>query len=274
LRTWADRGMRTIRPLFRTNGRFGTPQCHGAFQEWIGDPSPGKDRLPLDVRRGTLRTELVERSDGCGPVLIGRPVSDPSSVPGIIARARERKELASQEAETLRAFLVETIKKETYREWLGSSGLAHFFREDDWNDQDNHRKFALYALACFVDFFRPGQIDWRTPNPNDMQLVAKLLNLFEDSKDANKQRKMLRGLFDLKEKLNGLVVESSTGLSRADQELLIECRRLRLKAEARARWLQEKGFKGFGKSALTKYRENPDSMRALISAWTSEILEE
>ena len=266
--------MRPIRPLFLNNGRLGTPQCHGTFQEWIGDPSRGKDKPPLDVRWGTLRTELVERPDGSGPILVGRPVLDPSTVPGIIARARERKELASQEAETLRAFLVETIKKETYREWLGSSGLAHFFREDDWNDQDNHRKFALYALACFVDFFRPGQIDWRTPNPSDMQLVAKLLNIFIESKDANKQRKLLRGLFDLNEKLNHVVVESATGLSRADQELLIECRRLRLKAEARARWLQERGFKGFGKSALTKYRENPDSMRAQISAWTSDLLED
>jgi hypothetical protein len=266
--------MTPIRPLFRNNGRLGTPQCHGTFQEWIGDPSRGKDKRPLDVKQGTLRTELVMRPDGTGLILVGRPVSDPSSVPGIIARARERKELTLTETEALHAFLVETIKKETYRQWLGSSGLAHFFHEDDWNDQDNHRKFALYVLACFVDFFRPGQIDWRTPNPNDMQLVAKLLNIFVDSKDADKQKKLLRGLFDLKEKLNGLVVESSTGLSRADQELLIECRRLRLKAEARARWLQERGFKGFGKSVLTKYRENPDSMRAQISAWTSEILED
>jgi hypothetical protein len=266
--------MRPIRPLFRNNGRLGTPQCHGTFQEWIGDPSRGKDKPPLDVNRGTLRTELVERPDGSGLILVGRPVLDPASVPGIITRARERKELTSGEAETLRAFLIETIREKTYREWLASSGLAHFFREDEWNDQDNHRKFALYALACFVDFFRPGQIDWRTPNPSDMQLVAKLLNIFVESKDADKQRKLLRGLFDLNEKLNDVVVESSTGLSRADQELLIECRRLRLKAEARARWLQEHGFKGFGKSALTKYRENPDSMRAQISAWTSEILED
>jgi hypothetical protein len=266
--------MRPIRPLFRNNGRLGTPQCHGTFQEWIGDPSRGKDKPPLDVNRGTLRTELVMRPDGSGPILVGWPVPDPSSVPGIIARAREREELSSQEAETLRAFLVETIKKETYHEWLGSSGLAHFFREDDWNDQDNHRKFALYALACFVDFFRPGQIDWRTPNPNDMQLVAKLLNIFAGSEDAAPQRKLIRGLFDLEENLKGLAVESSTGLSRKDRELLIECRRLRLKAESRARWLQEHGFKGFGKSALTKYRENPASMRAQISAWTSEILED
>jgi hypothetical protein len=107
-----------------------------------------------------------------------------------------------------------------------------------------------------------------------LQLVAKLLNVYVDSKDADKQRKLLRSLFDLEENLKGLAVETSTGLSRADRDLLIECRRLRLKAEARARWLQRQGFKGFGKSALTKYRENPDSMRAPISAWTSEILEE
>jgi hypothetical protein len=266
--------MSPIRPLFRSNGRLGVPQCHGAFQEWIGDPSRGKGKPPLDVRRRTLRTELVKRPDGRGVILVGRPVYDPSSVPGIIARARERKDLTPGEAEGLRAFLVETIKEEAYREWLASSGLAHFFHEDDWNDQDNHRKFSLYVLACFVDFFRPGQIDWRTPNTNDMQLIAKFLDIFQDSRDADKQRKLLRGLFDLEENLKGLAVETSTGLSRADRNLLIDCRRLRLKAEARARWLQEHGFKGFGKSPLTKYRENPDSMRAQISAWTSEILED
>jgi hypothetical protein len=266
--------MKPIRPLFHNNGRLGTPQCHGTFQEWIGDPSRGKGKPPLDVRRGTLRTELVTRPDGSGPILVGRPVSDASSVPGIVARARERKELTSGEAETLRAFLIETIREETYREWLASSGLAHFFYEDDWNDQDNHRKFALYVLACFVDFFRPGQIDWRSPYQNDMQLVAKLLNIFGGSTDADKQRKLLRDIFNLKEKLKGFAAEASTGLSRADCDLLIECRVLRLKAEQRARWLQKKGFKGFGKSALTKYRENPDSMRAQISAWTSEILED
>ena len=266
--------MSPIRPLFRNNGRLGTPQCHGAFQEWIGDPSRGKGKPPLDVRRGTLRTELVKRPDGRGVILVGRPVYDPSSVPGIIARAREQKELTPGEVEGLRLFLIETIKEEAYCEWLASSGLAHFFHEHDWNDQENHRKFSLYVLACFVDFFRPGQIDWQTPSANDMQLIAKFLDIFQDSRDADKQRKLLRGLFDLEENLKGLAVETSTGLSRADRNLLIDCRRLRLKAEARARWLKEHGFKGFGKSPLTKYRENPDSMRAQISAWTSEILED
>ena len=181
--------MRPIRPLFRNNGRLGTPQCHGTFQEWIGDPSRGKGKPPLDVNR------------------------DPSTVPGIIARTRERKEFTCGEAETLRVFLIETIREKTYREWLASSGLGHFFHEDDWNDQDNHRKFALYVLACFVDFFRQGQIDWRTPNTCEMQLVAKLLNIFADPKDADQQRKLLRGLFVLEENLKGIAVETSTILS-------------------------------------------------------------
>ena len=266
--------MKPIRPLFRNNGRFGTPQCHGAFHEWIGDPSRGKDKPPWDVRRGTLRTELVERTEGRGPILVGRPVADPLSIPGIIARARERKELTPGEAESLRAFLLETISEKTFHKWLASSGLAHFFREDDWDDKGNHRKFALYVLACFVDFFRPGQIDWRTPNVNDMQLVAKLLNKFAKSSDTFQQKKLLLGLFDLKQSLKSVAVEASSGLSKTDQKLLLECRRLGLEGEGRARWLLKQGFKGFGKSALTKYRENPDSMRAQISTWTREILED
>jgi len=265
--------MKPIRPLFRTNGPHGTtPQCHGTFQDWIGDPLRGRLQTPLDERRGTLRTELVKRPDGNGYRLVGRPVPEPSSVPGIIAHARDRKQLLNPEAEFLRKFLIKTIEEKTYREWLLSSGLAHFFYEDDWNRRDNHRKYALYAAACFVDFFRPGQLDWRTPNTNDMQLVAKFLKIFAYSSERGKQRKLLQGLFDLKEDLNGVAVEASTGLSRKDRDLLLECRSLGLKAEKRARWLQNEGFEGFGKSALTKYRENPDSMRAQISTWTRKLL--
>ena len=264
--------MKPIRPLFRSNGRNGTtPQCHGTFQDWIGDPSRGRHQTPLDARRGTLRTELVKRPDGSFQ-LVGRPVPEPSSVLGIIAGARERKQLLNPEAEFLRESLIEMIGEKTYREWLSSSGLVHFFYEDDWNDQDNHRKFALYAAACFVDFFRPGQLDWRTPNTNDLQLVAKLLKIFADSTDAGKQTKLLQGLFNLEEDLSSVAVGISTGLSRTDRDLLLECRILRLKGEKRARWLQNKGFEGFGKSSLTKYRENPNSMRAQISTWTRELL--
>lgn len=266
--------MRPIRPLFRENGRLGTPQCHGRFQEWIGDPLRGRHDTPLDVSRGTLRVEIVKRPDGFGYQLTGRRVQKFASVPGIVTRARERKKLLEREAEFLRSFLTKTIARKTYLEWLSSSGLADHFCEADWSEKDNHHKFAVYALACFVDFLRPGQIDWRTPNVNDMQLVTKLLRIFVDSTNLDQQRKLLRGLFDVEQHLKSVVVETSTGLSRKDRELLLECHLLRLKGEKRARWLREHEFQGFEKSPLTKYRENPDSMRAQLSTWTRQLLDD
>jgi hypothetical protein len=265
--------MKSIRPLFRPNGRIGTAQCHDAFQQWIGDPLRGRHTAPLEVRRGTLRTELVKRPDGHGYQLVGRSIQKFASVPGIIARARQRTRLLDREAEFLRRLLIRTIKKETYREWLSSSGLAGFFYEPDWKDIDNHRKYALYAMACFVDFFRRGQLDWQTPNSNDMNLVAAFLRAFADSRSAGEQRNLLQKLFDLEDKLSGVTVGATNDLSRGDRGLLLECRRLRLRAKNRAQWLEDHGFKGFGKSPLSKFRENPDSMRAQINTWTREILE-
>lgn len=223
--------MRPIRPLFGSNGRLGTPQCHGAFQDWIGDPLRGRSKAPLDVRRGTLRTGLIKRPDGFGYQLIGRPVQKFASVPGIVAQARERKKLLEREAEFLRSFLIKTIARKTYLEWLSSSSLADHFCEADWNEKDNHHKFAVYALACFVDFLRPGQIDWRTPNVNDIQLMAKLLKIFAESTNPDQQRKLFRGLFDLEQDLKSVVVETTMGLSRTDRELLLEGHRLRLQGE-------------------------------------------
>lgn len=264
--------MKSIRPLFRPNGRMGTPQCHDAFQQWIGDPLQGDHNKPLEVRRGTLRTELLPSPDGSGYKLIGYPAPKAGTIPWIVAQAKKRTRLLDQEAASLQELLTKTIERKAYREWLASSGLAHWFYEDDWTEEDNYRKFNLYALACFVDFLRPGQLDWRTPNLADMHLVDKLLRIFSNSRDAEKQRKLLHGLFDLKQDLRKIVVESTTALSRKDQELLLDCHRLRLEGEERARWLRKHGFKAFGKSALTKYRENPNAMRAQLSKWTREVL--
>jgi len=264
--------MRSIRPLFHSNGTPGIPQCHGQFQEWIGDPLRGRCKTPLDARRGTLRLKQTKRPGGRGWTYVAYAIPKYLSVPGIVSRARQRRNLVQREAEFLRRFFIKTIEEKTYREWLSSSGLADCFYETNWSDKDNHHKFALYALACFVDFLRPGQIDWRTPNINDMQLVAKLLQIFADSGDPDKQRKLFYGIFDLEQNLKSVAVESSPGLSRKDCELLLECHRLRLQGEKRARWLRTREFRGFGKSPLTKYRENSASMRAQLSTWTRELL--
>src|ERR1700687_4484386 len=110
--------MNSIRPLFRSNGRLGTPQIHGAFQDGLGDR------------------------------LVGRPQLKDTSVPAIIASARKRNELRDEDAEFLRKFLIKTISRETYGDWLSTSHMADLFYENDWSHEDNNRKFALYALAC------------------------------------------------------------------------------------------------------------------------------
>ena len=89
--------MKPIRPLFRGNGRLGTPQCHGTFKDWIGDPLRGTHQTPLDARRGTLRIQRLKRPDGLGYRYVGHAVPKYLSVSGIVARARERKRLLERE---------------------------------------------------------------------------------------------------------------------------------------------------------------------------------
>jgi hypothetical protein len=276
--------MRPIRPLFHSpwSKTVPGPQCYDAFAQWVGDTLRGKVSRNFDRHPRPPHMEKVKNPDGKGYQYIARWPEGISSVHGIIKRAREsRRELLRGQVKFLRNHLARTLSADAFRDWLSDAQMGKFFFEDDWNREQNHRKFALYGLACFVNFFRPGEIDWRTPNHNDLQLVAKLLDIFGGTNDIDKQGKLVRRLFDLKENFKEIAVEATTGpsrstkgLSRADRVLLLECRRLRLKGEARARWLQKHRFKGFGKSPLTKYRENPHSMRAQISAWTSVILED
>jgi hypothetical protein len=269
--------MSPIRPLFH-NPWLKPPgsQCYDAFAQWVGDTLRGKVARTFDRHPRPPRLEKVKRPDGRGYQFIGHRPEGITSVRGLVNWVREsrpRRHLLPGEVEFLRKHLVRTLSPIAFRDWLSDARMAELFFEDDWNREQNHRKFGLYVMACFMESFHSGQIDWRTPNTNDMQQVAKLVNMFVDSNDTEKQGELIRGLFDPGENVKGIAARASTGLSRKDRELLLECRDLSLKGEARARWLQEHGFKGFGKSPLTKYRENPDSMRAQLSAWTSFILE-
>jgi hypothetical protein len=246
--------MRPIRPLFH-NPWSKLPvgsQCYDAFAQWVGDTLRGKVSPTFDRQPRPPHLEKVKDPDGKGYQYIARWPEGISSVHGIIKRAREsRRQLLRGEVKFLRNYFERTLSPDAFRDWLSDAQMGKFFFEDDWSREHNHRKFAMYALACFVNFFRQGEIDWRTPNPNDMQLVAKLLDIFRGAtNDIDKQGDLVRGLFDLREDLKDVAVEATTkhsratsGLSRADRVLLLECRRLRLKGEARARWLQSMASK-------------------------------
>jgi len=273
--------MKPIRPLFHNSSRFGTPQCHETFKAWVGDPLRGQSRTPPDKGRGTLQVQRVKRPDGRGHRIVLSPVAAYTTVPGIIAAGRKRGCLRPKEVEFLRRFMIKTVFEETYRQWLRESRLADYFLESDWDDEENQRKFALYAMACFVDFLRPGLIDWRTPNAMDLQRVGKLLDEFARLPSPEEQRALIRKLFDPFKNLHTVIAdaeecrqEKPRKLSRQDKNLLVECLRLRLRGPGRAKWLAEKGFRGFGKSPLERYEEARDSMRAQLNRWTREAIEE
>jgi hypothetical protein len=262
--------MKSIRPLFRTNdGKV--PECHSTFKGWVGDLLRGKPKPPREGRKLSPRKRTeVKNSRGVVTHVLLHPEENSDTVPCLISLARSKGEFLPRDIELLRSFLIQTLSPKTYGEWLESLVLD-FFSEDDWSGADNHRKYALYVMACFVDFFRPGEIDWKTPNLNDMEIVVTLLRTFGKTSDEEKQRKLLRRLFDLEEDWKDLAAQTRTGLSPADRESLKASHEIGLTGEERARWLTQNKFKGFGMSPLTKFREAPDSFRALISKWMKNI---
>src|SRR5229473_5344419 len=83
-------GMKPIRPLFRGNGRRGTPQCHGTFQDWIGDPLRGSTSNAIGCKAGNPHVPTWDRGDfgpPCDPRVAPPPINGPR------ARVREFREV-------------------------------------------------------------------------------------------------------------------------------------------------------------------------------------
>jgi hypothetical protein len=108
----------------------------------------------------------------------------------IVRGARERGEFLPKELESLRKLLCELLDEENCAEWLGYNDLsrpdtlppmrllAGFIRELDWTNQENVDKLRLYRTAAFIEFLRPGVIDWETPHIVSMELVGKFIDVF------------------------------------------------------------------------------------------------
>jgi hypothetical protein len=165
---------------------------------------------------------------------------------------------------------MKSLLMKTYREWLSSSGMADFFYEDDWTPKENYRKYTWFVTACFVGFFRLGQIDWRTPNESDMGLAGKLLRAFAPySRIVERQREFIALLFDLREKLADIAVTRRERLSEKDQAILLK--HVDKSGEELARALEADRFEGLRESPLTIWQRNPNSFRALISKRRREM---
>lgn len=104
--------------------------------------------------------------------------------------ARQRKAFLPGELQSLREVLCELLSDESCGEWLGfndparpdslppSRHLASLVREPDLTDADNIHKLRMYRAAAFVEFLRPGVLDWQTPHDPDMGLVSEFISAF------------------------------------------------------------------------------------------------
>lgn len=121
----------------------------------------------------------------------------------IVRGARERGEFLPKELESLRRLLCELLNEENCAEWLGYNDLsrpdtlppvrllAGFIRELDWTNQENVRKLRLYRTAAFIEFLRPGAIDWETPHMPSMELVLKFIKVFTRPGISNEEQALL-----------------------------------------------------------------------------------
>jgi hypothetical protein len=245
------------------------PQCYDAFEEWVGDPL----RRPYkEFPRHEDKPEIVKRPDGRGLQLISRHIKLSTTVRGIIRGARLRGTLLTSEMEFLRKFLVRSLSNQTFRLWRTASGMmANLFWEDDWTAQENLRKYALYVTACFIDFFRPGAVDWRTPNERDMLVVLGILDAF------NKSDRVVEGQLALLNKLFGANTPlEEIGRLRRGRRLKVDHEDLWYvwetshlsHVERAAQWdnRKPKAFRPFGRSNVEMHND-----RTLSPRWRSGV---
>lgn len=184
--------------------------------------------------------------------------------------ARERHEFLPDELESLRAVLCELLAKESCAEWLGFNDLARsdakppvrhlawLVLESDWTDAENIHKLRMYRAAAFIEFLRPGAIDWRTPHIPDMEWVLEFIKVFTRRRISREEQSDL--IADLTRA--GVPVDSITKAERGERLTLSESRYVwetrGLSHEERARaWDNRtpKPFLPFGRSNLEMYRD-------------------
>jgi|SRR5215468_10526556 len=105
-------------------------------------------------------------------------------------RVDRRRESLAGKPESQREILCELLSEASCAEWFGLNDLARcdtrppirrlagLVREPDWTDTENIHKLRMYRAAAFIEYLRPGAIDWETPHPPSMELVLKFIKVF------------------------------------------------------------------------------------------------
>jgi len=137
-------------------------------------------------------------------------------ITAVIGQARERGFLLQREVNHLHKVFLDSMEERTYQESLKSSRLWFDFEEPGWSEKDHYEKYMLFRFAALIDLFRPNELDWYTPNLEDMRLAQKLLRAFCHGAADNTQRAFIRKLFDAQVTLKELARARQRGLSPSD----------------------------------------------------------
>lgn len=206
----------------------------------------------------------------------------------LLAYARKRGYLSGYEKRLLANFfssLIREVPRRFFRWKNGDVKLRHgtwirrpqhvfCAEEPGWTRTQNIRKIAWFFAAVFVNWFRPGSIDWETPNQDDMAWVWKFVKSFVWCKTREGQARLIGSLFDQGRDLKRILKSSPKLFSPQQCKLLLRCDGLKLKGEKRARWLMEKDFGPIGgRSPLEAWYHHDSSFRAALSACRKQAVD-
>ena len=111
----------------------------------------------------------------------------------IVALLRKKAWTRTTEIDKLRDILFDSLTEQAYRQCLEEFGPASLFYEPTFSEAENLEHYRLYRFASFVDFLRPGEIDWITPSFSDMRIVRHMAARFL-ALPVGPQRKVIRQL--------------------------------------------------------------------------------
>jgi hypothetical protein len=110
-----------------------------------------------------------------------------------VALSRKKAWVRTTEIDKLRDILVDSLTRHAYGQCLKEFAPAPLFYDPVLSDAENFDHYCLYRFASFVDFLRPGEIDWVTPSFSDMQIARHFFMRFV-ALPAGPQRKIIRQL--------------------------------------------------------------------------------
>jgi len=152
-------------------------------KKWLARRSwPDEEKMVVERRRADIEIRHAERRRANRVPITERELTE---------KRKKVEELAAKRKEVERQYPPPFVNAHAVNVW-----------ENDWPEEWNLAKLSLFRMAAFIESFpnHRGRLDWRSANPNDMDIVERLeQTCFENAK---KTTKFVELLFDQKYPLN------------------------------------------------------------------------